>query len=94
MGFRRDDAKQSNRIRIARAIGDDFSDYAKGRFGLEAVQVQGRQYRGHAIDQSADHRTQKIGLILVAAEAGVSTRTIYERYKNKADLLGAVIGRP
>ena len=29
----------------------------------------------------------------VAAEAGVSTRTIYERYKNKADLLGAVIGR-
>jgi TetR/AcrR family transcriptional regulator, mexJK operon transcriptional repressor len=27
----------------------------------------------------------------VAAEAGVSTRTIYERYKNKADLLGAVI---
>jgi AcrR family transcriptional regulator len=29
----------------------------------------------------------------VAAEAGVSTRTIYERYKNKADLLGAAIGR-
>jgi AcrR family transcriptional regulator len=29
----------------------------------------------------------------VASEAGVSTRTIYERYKNKADLLGAVIGR-
>jgi AcrR family transcriptional regulator len=29
----------------------------------------------------------------VAAEAGVSTRTIYERYKNKADLLGAVIRR-
>src|SRR5271168_4101369 len=29
----------------------------------------------------------------VAAEAGVSTRTIYERYKNKADLLGAVITR-
>ena len=29
----------------------------------------------------------------VAAEAGVSTRTIYERYKNKADLLGAVISR-
>lgn len=29
----------------------------------------------------------------VAAEAGVSTRTIYEHYKNKADLLGAVIGR-
>ena len=29
----------------------------------------------------------------VAAEAGVSTRTIYERYRNKADLLGAVIGR-
>jgi AcrR family transcriptional regulator len=29
----------------------------------------------------------------VAAEAGVSTRTIYERHKNKADLLGAVIGR-
>jgi TetR/AcrR family transcriptional regulator, mexJK operon transcriptional repressor len=29
----------------------------------------------------------------VAAEAGVSTRTIYERYKNKAELLGAVIGR-
>jgi AcrR family transcriptional regulator len=29
----------------------------------------------------------------VAAEAGVSTRTIYERYKNKADLLGAVCGR-
>jgi AcrR family transcriptional regulator len=27
----------------------------------------------------------------VAAEAGVSTRTIYERYKNKADLLAAVI---
>jgi AcrR family transcriptional regulator len=29
----------------------------------------------------------------VAAEAGVSTRTIYERFKNKADLLAAVIGR-
>ncbi len=29
----------------------------------------------------------------VAAEAGVSTRTIYERFKNKADLLGAVINR-
>jgi AcrR family transcriptional regulator len=29
----------------------------------------------------------------VAAEAGVSTRTIYERYKNKTDLLGAVISR-
>jgi AcrR family transcriptional regulator len=29
----------------------------------------------------------------VAAEAGVSTRTIYERFKNKADLLGAVIDR-
>ncbi len=29
----------------------------------------------------------------VAAEAGVSTRTIYERFKNKADLLGSVITR-
>ncbi len=29
----------------------------------------------------------------VAAQAGVSTRTIYERYKNKADLLSAVINR-
>jgi TetR/AcrR family transcriptional regulator, mexJK operon transcriptional repressor len=29
----------------------------------------------------------------VAAEAGVSTRTIYERFKNKAELLGAVITR-
>jgi AcrR family transcriptional regulator len=29
----------------------------------------------------------------VASEAGVSTRTIYERYRNKADLLGAVISR-
>ena len=29
----------------------------------------------------------------VAGEAGVSTRTIYERFKNKADLLGAVIER-
>jgi TetR/AcrR family transcriptional regulator, mexJK operon transcriptional repressor len=29
----------------------------------------------------------------VAAEAGVSTRTIYERYKNKAALLGGVITR-
>jgi TetR/AcrR family transcriptional regulator, mexJK operon transcriptional repressor len=29
----------------------------------------------------------------VAGEAGVSTRTIYERYKNKADLLAAVITR-
>jgi AcrR family transcriptional regulator len=29
----------------------------------------------------------------VASEAGVSTRTIYERYRNKADLLVAVIGR-
>lgn len=29
----------------------------------------------------------------VAAEAGVSTRTIYERFRNKADLLGAVITR-
>src|SRR5580700_9291956 len=29
----------------------------------------------------------------MASEAGVSTRTIYERYKNKADLLGAVITR-
>jgi TetR/AcrR family transcriptional regulator, mexJK operon transcriptional repressor len=29
----------------------------------------------------------------VAAEAGISTRTIYERFKNKADLLGAVISR-
>ena len=29
----------------------------------------------------------------VASEAGVSTRTIYERYKNKAELLGVVIGR-
>ncbi len=29
----------------------------------------------------------------VAGEAGVSTRTIYERFKNKADLLGAVIRR-
>ncbi len=29
----------------------------------------------------------------VATEAGVSTRTIYERFKNKADLLGAVINR-
>lgn len=29
----------------------------------------------------------------VAAEAGVSTRTIYERYRNKADLLTAVISR-
>ncbi|MEP6549081.1 MAG: helix-turn-helix domain-containing protein, partial [Gammaproteobacteria bacterium] len=27
----------------------------------------------------------------VASEAGVSTRTIYERFKNKADLLTAVI---
>jgi TetR/AcrR family transcriptional regulator, mexJK operon transcriptional repressor len=29
----------------------------------------------------------------VAAEAGVSTRTIYERFKNKGDLLAAVITR-
>jgi AcrR family transcriptional regulator len=29
----------------------------------------------------------------VAGEAGVSTRTIYERFRNKADLLGAVIRR-
>jgi TetR/AcrR family transcriptional repressor of mexJK operon len=29
----------------------------------------------------------------VATEAGVSTRTIYERFKNKADLLGAVVNR-
>jgi TetR/AcrR family transcriptional regulator, mexJK operon transcriptional repressor len=29
----------------------------------------------------------------VASEAGVSTRTIYERFKNKADLLTAVITR-
>jgi TetR/AcrR family transcriptional regulator, mexJK operon transcriptional repressor len=29
----------------------------------------------------------------VASEAGVSTRTIYERYRNKADLLVAVIGQ-
>jgi AcrR family transcriptional regulator len=29
----------------------------------------------------------------VASEAGVSTRTIYERVKNKADLLGAVMSR-
>ncbi len=29
----------------------------------------------------------------VAGEAGVSTRTIYERFKNKADLLAAVIRR-
>jgi AcrR family transcriptional regulator len=29
----------------------------------------------------------------VAAEAGVSTRTIYERFKNKADLLSAVVTR-
>src|SRR3984957_12471437 len=29
----------------------------------------------------------------VASEAGVSTRTIYERFKNKADLLGAGITR-
>jgi len=29
----------------------------------------------------------------VAAEAGVSTRTIYERFKNKGDLLSAVISR-
>jgi AcrR family transcriptional regulator len=29
----------------------------------------------------------------VASEAGVSTRTIYERYRNKADLLFAVISR-
>src|SRR5277367_5459605 len=29
----------------------------------------------------------------VATEAGVSTRTIYERYKNKADLFGGVINR-
>lgn len=29
----------------------------------------------------------------VAAEAGISTRTIYERFKNKADLLAAVITR-
>jgi TetR/AcrR family transcriptional repressor of mexJK operon len=29
----------------------------------------------------------------VATEAGVSTRTIYERFKNKADLLAAVISR-
>ncbi len=29
----------------------------------------------------------------VASEAGVSTRTIYERYRNKSELLGAVITR-
>ena len=29
----------------------------------------------------------------VAREAGVSTRTIYERYKNKGELLGAVVAR-
>jgi AcrR family transcriptional regulator len=29
----------------------------------------------------------------VAAEAGMSTRTIYQRFRNKADLLGSVIGR-
>jgi AcrR family transcriptional regulator len=29
----------------------------------------------------------------VASDAGVSTRTIYEKYRNKADLLGAVISR-
>src|ERR1700735_2814286 len=29
----------------------------------------------------------------VASEAGVSTRTIYERFKNKADLLTSVITR-
>jgi AcrR family transcriptional regulator len=29
----------------------------------------------------------------VAAEAGISTRTIYERFRNKADLFGAVISR-
>ena len=28
----------------------------------------------------------------VASEAGVSTRTIYERFKNKAELMAAVIG--
>jgi AcrR family transcriptional regulator len=29
----------------------------------------------------------------IATAAGVSTRTIYERFKNKADLMAAVIGR-
>src|ERR1700683_3551485 len=29
----------------------------------------------------------------VASEAGVSTRTIYERFRNKADLLAGVISR-
>src|ERR1700722_4857189 len=29
----------------------------------------------------------------VAAEAGISTRTIYERFKNKADLLASVVTR-
>ena len=29
----------------------------------------------------------------VAAEAGASTRTLYQHFENKADLLAAVIGR-
>ena len=54
--------------------------------------------RNDALMNAATRVFLKEGFVLasidkVASEAGVSTRTIYERFKNKADLLAAVINR-
>ena len=70
----------------------------------QAISKVGRPRRGTEISRTAtliDAATRVFlregyglaSIDKVASEAGVSTRTIYERFKNKADLLAAVISR-
>jgi TetR/AcrR family transcriptional regulator, mexJK operon transcriptional repressor len=74
------------------------------QFSLPAAPKPGRPRRGtetHRTSALLDAATRvflregygSASIDKVAAQAGVSTRTIYERFKNKADLMGAVISR-
>ena len=74
------------------------------QFSSAALPKRGRPRRGTEVARTAALINAATRVFLregyglasidkVASEAGVSTRTIYERYKNKADLLGAVISR-
>lgn len=74
------------------------------QLGQPAAQKPGRPRRGTEMDRTSallDAATRvflregygSASIDKVAAEAGVSTRTIYERFKNKAELMGAVISR-
>ena len=78
------DARQIAEAPVPRKVG-------RPRRGTEAARID-------ALINAATHVFLRDGYGLasidkVAGEAGVSTRTIYERFKNKGDLLVAVIRR-